>query len=185
MPAENTVQQELTVSRAFRIKKSELDILEKEAREQNQSVNQVVNDLIDRHIHWGIHTKNARPIFMPSTLLKAILEEIPDDRIVKIAEEFATHDSGLYLTGFPKSAEEALERYRALCKYGQSNGYEEEDVGDTKLVSIDHEVGKKFSLFEAAHWKSVFALAHAQISTRFTDNLVIFEIRSTDLRPKS
>jgi hypothetical protein len=185
MPVENSVEHELTVSRAFRIRKSDLDILEKEAREQSQSVNEIVNDLIDRYVKWGRSAKTLGSVFVTPIMLNAFLEEIPDEKIIRIAEELAKDPFGPNRVGFPKSADEVLAKYRTLCTFGQSKSFEREDAGDRTLIISKNEVGKKFSLFDATYWKAMFAGAGVQVNTRFTDNLVLFEIRSSDLHPES
>jgi hypothetical protein len=181
------VLKEKSLNRAFRLKESELQALQEEARQRNVNVNTIINELVAKHVHLDRLIKRSHPVTLTAFQLRLLAEAIPQDKIIELAKETADdvvlphHHFALEVTG-DRSPRGILQALKILCTYTGMYEYSEEDYDGKKTVILVHDFGKNWSLYLSTLWKILLSRAGAEMKTFVSEKAVVFELLSSDFR---
>ena len=165
-----------SVSGHFRVWKDVYDSLEDEARVRQVSLNTLVNQLLSRYTRDESMYERLGVVTLPKETYRLMLQLIPDDKL----DEFALES----IKGWPMNlmlarngiinTDAVLNQLRDFSKLGFLSFYETSRNG-TKVISLNHEFGPKFTRVLAAGVTGLFKLVNIHPSVTATDSSVTIE----------
>ena len=176
---------EETVNRAFRLNKDAFDALHQEARKRNVTANTIVNELVMKYITVDRILKKYHPMIVSSSVLRLFSEELPQDRIIEMAEKAA---DDILLGDFPVEItgdDSAAGVFRALKTFSLATGeyeYSEEEYDGKRTVILVHNVGKNWSLFIATYWKNLLNRKGVEVKISTTEDAIMLQFRPSDIQ---
>lgn len=146
-----------TESVTFRFDKDVLDRLKAESREKEISLNTLLNQIALRHLDWHTNAVKAGFITVRKGKIVKMLDEIPEEKIVKIAEYVAKTESRDFIMMLRNeysitSALDVIETWIRVAGYS----YRHEVDGDLHSYVIHHDMGKKWSLYLREQYRFLF-----------------------------
>lgn len=164
----------------FRIEKQILDELRAEADQKMESVNTLVNQIIKSYIQWHKPAKKAGIGYFSKVLLAKTMDQLTDEQVVKITEEFCNHHlkdiSNMLRTSnsfssFMSGLRSWLDSSGYNFRYDISNGMD--------IYVIQFDLGRNFSLYFKTQMHVVFRQFNLKnAEAEMTDNTVILKISS-------
>jgi hypothetical protein len=132
----------------LRLDKDILDKLRKEAKEKQVSLNVLMGQIALQHLDWHSHSVKAGFITVRRGKIMKILEKITEKDIVEIAEYVAKKESKEFIIMLKNdysvtSALQVLDTWLKIVGYS----YRHEVRGSEHSYIIQHEMGKKWSLY--------------------------------------
>ena len=146
-----------TESVTLRLDKDILDKLKKEAKEKQISLNVLMGQIALQHLDWHSHSVKAGFITVRRGKIMKILEKITEKDIVEIAEYVAKKESKGFVMMLRNeynitSALEVIETWIKISGYS----YRHEIRGSEHSYIIQHEMGKKWSLYLRELYRFIF-----------------------------
>lgn len=174
---DNHEPRKVTEGATFRIGKSNLEELRREAKQKQVSLNTLVNQIFVGHVDWHSNAVNAGMISVPRNLQVVLMKKISDEEITKIAEETAENvpDAILLLRDdyTPLAFLDVVDSWLKVSNLA----YKHNVYDDRHTYVIQHDLGKKWSLYLSKVIQYVFEkLISKKPESYITKNTVMFKI---------
>jgi hypothetical protein len=167
-----------TESVTLRLDKDILDKLRKEAKEKQVSLNVLMGQLALQHLDWHAHSVKAGFITVRRGKIMKILEKITEKDIVEIAEYVAKKESKGFVMMLRNeynitSALEVIETWIKISGYY----YRHELRGSEHSYLIQHEMGKKWSLYLRELYRFIFEdFGLPRVDFDVSDDMLSFKV---------
>lgn len=155
-----------------------LEDLRRESEHKRISLNTLATQIFRTHAEYGSMAAKAGMVSFHKSLLVRVMERLPEDEIVKLSEYIALNemrDTVLLM----KKRYDAAAFIDFIESWARVSGFEyRHDVsGDTHSFVIQHDMGKRWSLYIANVFKHVFTDVGAKWADfQTTDNTVTFNV---------
>ena len=163
---------------SFRIDLGLLDELQQEAELKQVSLNTLANQIFKEYVEWYASAPKAGYVTVRKSLIVRMLNDLTEDEILDYARTTAkdSRDINLLLTGeyTLQSVLRVIEHKVRISGYR----YRRELKDDSQNYIIQHDLGRKWSLYLGALFKSEFEEVGLK-NTEFEilDNILVFKIR--------
>ena len=166
---------------SFRIESSLLDKLQQEADLKQVSLNTLANQIFREYIEWYASAPKVGYITVRKSLIAQLLNDMTEEKILEYAKITAkdSKDINLLLTGqyTLSSALKVIEHKIRISGFR----YRREIKGDTQNYVIQHDLGRKWSLYLGSLFKAEFEeLGYKDAKFEILENTLVFSIRMTD-----
>lgn len=166
---------------SFRIDSTLLDELQQEADLKQISLNTLANQIFREYVEWYASVPKSGYVTVRKSLLVEILNDLTEEKILQYAKSSAkdSKDINLLLTGeyTLSSALKVIEHKIRISGYK----YRRELKGDTQTYVIQHDLGRKWSLYLGALFKAEFEeLGHGGTKFDILENTLLFRIKISD-----
>ena len=169
----------VTEHATFRIEKEILDNLKSLAKDQNLSLNTVVNQVLDSHIHWDQYAPQVGWVVMLKAALIELIKNVDRDAIIKTAtktSESGAKEISLFMRG-RHGIDEWISIMRDRAKKSGFNYKEYKKDGKIRLV-MHHDMGENWSLFFKSYFESVFDELGSNVKADYTENSIVIELEN-------
>jgi hypothetical protein len=161
---------------SFRIEKNYLMRLHSEAKQNNISLNVLINQIIRQYLEWYSIASKIGEIPMQKSILSMFIEKLDASDLVDIARNAADmHFKNVILmfkSEFTVSAWiEALESWIKVAGFP----YKHETDSNQHSFIIQHDMGNKFSIFEKELLETVFNMFKIKPEFDLTNNNITFK----------
>lgn len=163
----------------LRFKDDLLEQLRIEADSNRISLNTLATQIFKSHVEYGAYAARAGMVSFPKELLVRMMEMLSEDDITKLSEYIAKNsmkDTILLMKGrYTKdSLIDFIEAWiRALGFF-----YRHKVINDIHSFAIQHDMGRKWSVFIANFFKFMFEdLGAKWKDSDATDNSVVFNVK--------
>jgi predicted HicB family RNase H-like nuclease len=171
-------------SATFRIDSKALKSLRHEAGQKDISTNTLVNQIIKDHLNWHSNAAKAGFIAVRRPLISKLINNLSEQEIISLAEyvaKAANKDVILLMENeyTIKSVLDFLEYWVKISGYAYR--HEETNNGQNKhSYVIQHDMGKKWSIYLASLYQFLFDELEVNIQIEFykTENTLAFMIDS-------
>jgi uncharacterized protein (DUF4415 family) len=141
-------QNKKTESVTLRLDKDVLDKLRKESNDKQISFNTLSNQIFIQHLNWHAHAAKAGFISIRKSLLINMLEKMPEQEVLRVAEDLAKKESKNFILMLRNeysitTALDVLETWLKVVGYH----YRHEVKGSEHSYIIQHDMGRKWSLY--------------------------------------
>ena len=162
---------------SFRLPKIVLDQLRQEAKENQITINTLVNQIIDSYVNFTSNAPKAGMIPIHRLCLITLLEGYSEEQIREIANRFVKAicvQTPLLLRG-RYDFEAVLESHRSWLKAaGFQYRYSKDVEKNRHTFIVEHDMGRKFSLFAVEYAKLYFEpVVRKGVESSFTDNTIM------------
>ncbi|HJU35036.1 MAG TPA: hypothetical protein VJ695_07925 [Nitrososphaera sp.] len=162
---------------SFRIAKVLLNQLRQEAKEDQITLNTLVNKIIDSYVNFTSNAPKAGMIPIHRLCLITLLEGYNEEEVKEIARRFVkaiSVQTPLLLRG-KYDFEAVLESHRSWIKAaGFQYRYSKDAEKNRHTFIVEHDMGKKFSLFAIEYAKLYFEpVVRKEVECSFTDNTIM------------
>lgn len=164
---------EHTTNRTFRLLRSAALLLDKESREEGKSVNAIINQLIMKDLRADRADRQLNPVLLPSICVRELIENIPDEKIVEVANDCAKDALMRYVLLEVDGVASAKSVFDTMRLYNDVTVTENDGK---KIAILAHYAGVKYSLFSGTMYKTLFAQVGAKVEFSTDDNAVVFEL---------
>jgi hypothetical protein len=132
----------------LRLDKDILDKLRKEAKDKQVSLNVLVGQIALQHLDWHAYASKAGFLAVTRGTVQKMLEKITEKDVVEVGEYVAKKESKEFITMLRNdysvtSALQVLDTWLKIVGYS----YRHEVRGSEHSYIIQHEMGKKWSLY--------------------------------------
>jgi hypothetical protein len=164
----------------FRLERNILNKLRHEAQQKEVSTNTLVSQIIKQHIDWHSNASKAGFVSVRKVFLMKLIDRLPEQDISSLAEYIAkTSNKDLVLllkTEYNvESALEFIESWIRISGYP----YRHEVNSTIHLYIIQHDMGRKWSLYLAELYRHLFEeLETKKVDFDITDNTLSFMVDS-------
>jgi hypothetical protein len=163
---------------SFRIDSALLDLLQQQAEIKEVSLNTLANQIFREYIEWYANAPKAGYVMVRKSLLSEILNNTTEEKILEYAHITAkeSRDINLLLTSeyTMASALKVIEHKIRISGYN----YRRELKGDVQTYVIQHELGRKWSLYLGALFKAEFEeVGYKDVEFEILDNILVFKIK--------
>ncbi len=140
--------QKVTESVTLRFDRYILERLKKDANDKQISLNTLMNQIVTQHLDWHANASKAGFIAIGKGTVVKMLEKIPEQDVVDIAEFVAKKESKGFIMLLSNeynviSALEVLETWIKIAGYS----YRHEARGSEHSFIIHHDMSRKWSLY--------------------------------------
>ena len=161
-------------------------VLERDAAEKGIPVGTLLSTILRKYADWDRFTEKYGFVSLPSTIFKSLLEEVDADKIARIGKESGKGFKGRLLFWFKEANVESLialilitYRYSGLarCEY--------QKFGDDYVITLKHELGRKWSIYTRELLSTALMEILARTSeTEITDSSVMirFSVPMTEVK---
>jgi hypothetical protein len=173
----------ITENFSIRIDKRVLDKLRKHAKMEGTSLNSMINSLLTFDVDWHIPAASSGWVPIPKSILTAIMEKLDDNEISDIVENVARKtlkDLVLAMKG-KYATKEMLEVLGGRSKAAGFH-YSEVDEGDNIHFIMQHNMGKKWSLYFKSFYEMALNDLGCKAKFTMTDNTVTYTINKKDYK---
>ncbi len=162
---------------SFRIPKVPLDQLRLEAKENQITLNTLVNQIIDSYVNFTSNAPKAGMIPIHKLCLITLLEGYSEEQVKEIAKRFVraiSVQTPLLLRG-KYDFEAVLESHRSWLKAaGFQYRYSKDAEKNRHTFIVEHDMGRKFSLLAVEYTKLYFEpVVKKEVESSFTDNTIM------------
>ena len=163
---------------SFRIDTGLLDDLEQEANLKQISLNTLANQIFREYIEWYASAPKSGYVTVRKSLLVEMLNEMTEEKILEYAKITAkdSRDINYLFTGeyTLHSALKVIEHKIRISGYR----YRRELKNDIQTYVIQHDLGRKWSLYLGALFKSEFdEVGHRDAEFEISDNALVFRVK--------
>ncbi|MGB8767185.1 MAG: hypothetical protein WCC79_07665 [Nitrososphaeraceae archaeon] len=167
-----------TESLTLRIDKDLLDKLRKESEQKMVSINTLTNLIIKSYIKWYSPAQRAEIMFVPKSVLIAIIDNLADYQMESAADKFrkSGYEETLLMMSKEYSLPVVLDLFDSWLNVSNMQ-FNRESSEDSLTYIINHGVGKKWSLFlEKVFWYMVKDLGITGARFDVTESTVTIKI---------
>ena len=162
---------------SFRIPKVILDQLRQEAKENQITLNTLVNQIVDSYVNFTSNVPKAGMIPIHRLCLITLLEGYDEEQVKEIAKRFVKAicvETPLLLRG-KYDFEAVLESHRSWLKAaGFQYRYSKDAEKNRHTFIVEHDMGRKFSLFAVEYARRYFEpVVRKEVESSFTDNSIM------------
>jgi hypothetical protein len=163
---------------SFRIDLGLLDSLQQEAEIKQVSLNTLANQIFKEYVEWYASAPKSGYVTVRKSLLVRILNDTTEEQILDYAKTTAqdSRDINLLLTGeyTLESVLRVIEHKVRISGYR----YRRELRGDTQNYVIQHDLGRKWSLYLGTLFQDEFEeVGHKDTKFEILDNILVFKIK--------
>jgi hypothetical protein len=180
---------EKSESITFRMEKTVLDELRKEAGQRMESINTLVNQIIISYLQWHKPAKQAGLGYISKALMSKTINHLTDEQVVQMTKEF--YNNQLKDITFMLRTEKTFSSFmKGLCVWLDASGYNyridssgDNDGDDTEVYVIQFDMGKNWSLYFKTQMELAFE--HYKITDsqcEMTNNIVVIKIKNRKKR---
>ena len=168
------------ITRTFTLNPDLVEALENEARSRGISTSALLNQTLDRVIKKTWPGEKAGVMSIGGFIIKELLNEVPSERLVKIAESSARqHKTRASLYSTRQTLESVLEMmdkitglYFGWFTFAQSVN------GRDHRILLTHGIGQRWSVWLEAYFVTFFMeMLGIPLKSSITDGGVLFEFR--------
>jgi hypothetical protein len=141
------------------------------------SVNTLMNQILTTYAR-SEHIGAERVLRIPDSLLREILELVPDDKIAEYGKRNALQrgEVGIAIRYGEFNLTNSLRVIADVFQYGGYGTYNERQLArGGLLVTLTHTLGKKYSLMLTGYLKTLFNEVNAEPKITTTDSAVVME----------
>jgi hypothetical protein len=165
----------------LRFRSDILDRLRHEAKQKRINVNTLSSQILGDHVEYGSYAATSGMVSFPKSLLVTMMDKLPEDEVDSLSKYIAKNEfkdltlllKGEYnLNSFLKT----IESWLRISNFQYS--YYITDDGERHRLVIQHDMGKRWSLFFERLFSHVFnnlPLA-IRLKCETTDNIVAFTV---------
>jgi predicted DNA-binding protein len=172
MPTKNTE------TASFRLDSENLEKLKKEAEENELSLNQLLNQIINNHVNFRSVAKSAGFMPMPKPVLMNIMDKLSEEEAKKIGEDHFNKDVESILCMLRNDYD--VDTFLDTIEYWvKDSGFSlRHDVeNDIHKYVIQHNIGKNWSWYMAEFIsRTIEKMTERKVISRITDNSVAFSV---------
>jgi hypothetical protein len=158
----------------IRVGKETLASIRKEARDRQVSTNTLISQIFLEYIDW--HSSAAKAGFIPirTSILRKMLGKMSEQDIESMAHRVAKGESEDFVLLLRDeynlaSTLDVIERWIRISGYP----YKESKVGSVRSFVIQHDLGRKWSVFLSELYKMIFeSFDRGELNVKFTDSTV-------------
>ena len=155
-----------------------LESLRKEAQQKRISLNTLASQIFKSHVEFSGAAANAGMVSFPRNLLIRLMDKLSEDEVSQLSEEIAKNEMKDTLLMIKRSY--TIEAFIDLIEsWIRVSGfsYTHDVSGSTHYFAIQHEMGKRWSIYHAGLFKYVFSdLGAKWTDFETTDNTVTFNV---------
>jgi hypothetical protein len=167
-----------TESLTLRIDKDLIDKLRKESEQKMVSINTLTNLIIKSYTKWYSPAQRAEIMFVPKSVLIAIIDNLADYQMESAADKFrkSGYEETLLMMSKEYSLPVVLDLFDSWLNVSNMQ-FNRESSEDSLTYIINHGVGKKWSLFlEKVFWYMVKDLGITGARFDVTESTVTIKI---------
>lgn len=168
---------------SFRINKKILESLKTISREDHQSLNTYVNRIFDSHLNWNLLAPEVGWVVMLKSAMKEIINTLDSEAIVQIARNSA--EGGSKEIALSMRGKYGIDEWISILKNrAKSSDFtlKEYKEKDTIRLVLYHDMGERWSLFFETYYNTVFFELGANVQSEYTENSIMLEIKSKNLK---
>ena len=163
---------------AFRLDTSIIERLRKEAGQKEISLNALAGQIFKQNIDWHSNAAKAGFLTVRRGLIVKLLELASEAELVKIAEYIAKKETKNFVLMLRNeynitSALDVVETWIRIAGYP----YRHEVIYSKHSYTIQHDMGKKWSLYLSEQYKFLFEdFGLKKVDFEITDSLISFTV---------
>jgi hypothetical protein len=170
-----------TETGTFRIDQDILNELRSEAKQKHESLNVVINNVLEFYVNYYVPLRKARYIHFSIDLLARIFNNLNDEQIHKIAEEYVKYEfkQELLMLGRDYTL---LSFMDAVCSWCEASGfpYRYDKTNDADIYIIRFDLGEKWPIFFGKYIQAIAEHFKVKnLEAEVTNNTVMFKIQRT------
>ena len=165
----------------LRFRSEILERLRHEARQKRINVNTLSSQILADHVEYGSYASTSGMVSFPKSLLIRMMERLSEDEVERLSEHIARNefkDLTLLLKGEYNlhSFLLTIESWLRISNFQYS--YYVTDDGDTHRIVIQHDMGKRWSLYFEKLFSYIFNDLPLvdKLKCETTDNIVAFTV---------
>ena len=156
-----------------------MDQLHQEAELKQVSLNTLANQIFREYVEWYASAPKAGYVTVRRSLIERILNDLTEDEILDYAKTTSkdSRDINLLVTGeyTLRSVLRVIEHKVRISGYR----YRRELKGDAQSFIIQHDLGRKWSLYLGALFKAEFEeVGLKNPEFEILDNILVFRIKT-------
>jgi hypothetical protein len=158
-----------------------LDMLRHEAKQRRINVNTLSSQIIADHVEYGSYASASGMVSFPKSLLIRMMERLEENEVEMLYEHIAKNefkDLTLLLKGeySLQSFLNTIEAWLRISNFQYS--YNISDSGNKHRLVIQHDMGKRWSLYFEKLFSHAFNSLHStnRLKCETTDNIVAFTV---------
>jgi hypothetical protein len=155
-----------------------LDSLRREAEQKRISLNTLASQIFKTHVEFSGAAAKAGMVSFPKNLLVRLMDRLSEDEVSQLSQEIAKNEMKDTLLMIKRSY--TIEAFVDLIEsWIRVSGfsYTHDVSGSSHYFGIQHEMGKRWSLYHANLFKYVFSdLGAKWTDFETTDNMVTFNV---------
>jgi hypothetical protein len=155
-----------------------LDSLRKEAEQKRISLNTLASQIFKTHTEFSGAAAKAGMVSFPKNLLVRLMNKLSEDEVKQLSQEIAKNEMKDTLLMIKRSY--TIEAFVDLIEsWIRVSGfsYTHDVSGSTHYFAIQHEMGKRWSVYHAELFKYVFSdLGAKWADFETTENTVTFNV---------
>lgn len=160
------------------------EALDKIAREERESLNQVANKAFRKYIEWDKAPTNRGLVSVPSMLLVKLMDDQTEQKAHALGR-WAGRE--LFLpnikAGYPTLSLERVERMvRMLGEYGGRFTFDHSTDNGKHIITVGQKMGKNWSCYYAGAMEAVFEdFLGKRFAETISDNVCVVEFKPREL----
>jgi len=172
----------------FHLEIDTIERLTKEAEQQGLSVNVIANRALRKYVEWDVVSERFRVASTFSSLLVKLMMWVPEEHVRELGKSQWLHEWRTVATSYYRE-HGIVPRIRVLelfGRYGRMFHFEQATTGSTRMLTLLHGMGRKWSLFYEGMLETMiresFEGEVKGFSLTSTDNQVVAEISMDSLK---
>lgn len=173
----NLREKKITEGVSFRLGKDLLDELRLEAEQKQISLNTFANQIFRQFMDWHLSAAKAGWVPVQREMLRSMIDKSSDEDIVMLAENIARTQMPEFILLLRREYDFAsfLDVMEAWMKVSQFP-YNHRNNDDKHLFVIQHELGKKWSLYMKKLFETVCEELASRPEISMTDNTITVKV---------
>ncbi|MBI3638775.1 MAG: hypothetical protein HY223_00485 [Thaumarchaeota archaeon] len=161
---------------SFRIEKNHLKQLNSEAKQNNTSLNTLVNQIIRQYLEWYSISSKIGVIPVYKRTLSMILEKLDMSDLTEIARTVVNKhfENAILMFKGEFTLRAGIETYESWIKVA-GFPYKHEIDGYQHSFIIQHDVGNSFSIYQKEFLENLFHLFKMKPEINISDNHISFK----------
>jgi hypothetical protein len=168
-----------TETATFRIDQGTLNELHKESKQNIESLNVLVNKVLKSYVNYFKPVRKARYIHFSLDLLKRIFNNLNDDQIDTLAQDYVKYEFNeqMQIVGLEDTFSFYID---GLCSWLEMSDfpYRHDETNDADIYTIRFNMGTRYSVFFGKYIQLIaehFELKCSKLEV--TNNTVMFKIQ--------
>jgi len=177
LPAPKTPRSK-TVPKSFRIDKSALDAVEKEAAAQQVSANTLVNQILTQFSEFDRYAKKISTVKPSGFIFRGLLDAADIDKIIELAKTAGSSIPQAFVVAKSGKVDidSLLDHLRSLALYAHLYEYSENLDPRGEVVTMIHEFGLNWSIFLVHYITAMFEQVGVSPKLEMSDRSVILSL---------
>src|SRR6266568_3089002 len=133
----------------FHLEIDTIERLTKEAEQQGLSVNVIANRALRKYVEWDVVSERFRVASTFSSLLVKLMMWVPEEHVRELGKSQWLHEWRTVATSYYRE-HGIVPRIRVLelfGRYGRMFHFDQATTGSTRMLTLLHGMGRKWSLF--------------------------------------